>query len=117
MKIKNVKLEWYILWYDFNKDKMIMKNIFDWAGFSEQIAKKIKKGGKDKWKPVTDYTTFKEYIKGELMYYYWTKVEAEFIASGLSKESKKNKIDGWFQLEPNLDNICNMIINKMKIKF
>lgn len=118
MKIKNVKLEWYILQYDSNKRKMYMDNIFGWDGITEEIAKKIKKGSKDKWKPVTDYNSFKEYIKSDLMYYYWSKSEAEFQAGGLfSKEEGFEKIDGWFQLEPNLDNICKMIINKMEIEF
>ncbi len=118
MKIKNVKLEWYILQYDFNNDRMIMHNVFGWSGYPEEIAKKIRKGAKDNWKPVTDYNSFKDYIKGELMYHYWSKSEREFQAGGLfSKEDNFNKIDGWFQLEPNLDNICNMIINKMDIKF
>lgn len=114
-KIKNIKLEWYILQY--NKDKMSMENIFT-DNFSEEIAKKIRKGAKDNWRPVTDYNSFKNWIEGELMYYYWSKCEVEFQAGGLfSKEENFQKIDGWFQLEPNLDNICQMIISKMDLKF
>lgn len=115
MKIKNVKLEWYILQHDFNDDKMIMYNIFH-DNSPEIIAKKIRKGAKDNWIPVTNYNSFKDYIKQELMYNYWSKCEREFLACGLFK-SKTYKIDGWFQLEPNLDNIVNYIIEKMKIKF
>ena len=119
MKIKNVKLEWYILQHDFNNKKMTMENVFEWNGYPEEIAKKIRKGAKDKWKPVTDYDSFKDYIKGELMYHYWSKSEREFKAGGLFTKDDEymDKIDGWFQLEPNLDNICNMIIKEMKIEF
>lgn len=117
MKIKNIKLEWYILQHDFNKNKMYMENIFS-DSFPEEVAKKIRKGVKDNWRPVTDYISFKDWIKGELMYRYWSKCEAEFQSGGLfSKEENFEKIDGWFQLEPNLDNICEYIIHKMEIKF
>lgn len=115
MKIKNVKLEWYILQYDSNTNKPIIKNIFN-DSFPQEVAKKIKKGKKDNWNPVYNYETFKEWIKNDLMYYYWSKTEAEiYIADWYSSE--KHKIDGWFQIEPNLDNICEMIINKMQIEF
>lgn len=115
MKIKNVKLEWYILQFNESANKVIMKNIFS-DSFPQEVAKKIRKGKTDKWKPVYDYNTFKEWLKGELMYYYWSKTETEiYIADWYSDDI--HKIDGWFQIEPNLDNICQMIINKMKIEF
>ena len=116
MKIKNVKLKWYILQYDSNKKVMHMKNIFS-DNYAEEIAKKIRKGEKDNWKPVIDYNSFKEWIRAELMYNYWSKVEREFQAGGLfSKEENFQKIDGWFQLEPNLDRICEYIIREMDLK-
>lgn len=116
MKIKNVKLEFYILQHEFNGDKMYMHNIL--AGMEDEIAKKIRKGAKDNWKPVTDRETFKEWLKGEFMYHYWSKSEREFQAGGLfSKEDKMEKIDGWYQIQPNLDLITDYIINKMEIKF
>ena len=115
MKIKNVKLEWYILRYDSNSKNVIMYNVFG-ESFPNIVANKIKKGKKDKYKPVTNYETFKDWIKSDLMYHYWSKSEHEIMISDLFN-SREYKIDGWFQLEPNLDNICNMIIEKMQIKF
>lgn len=117
MKIKNVKLEYYAFRYDWNSHKLVFTNVLPSA---EEIAKKIKKGRKDDWKPVYNYETFKEWLKGELMYYYWSKAEHEVIIADLfdnKDEAKWAKHDIWWQLEPNLDVICKYIINEMKIVF
>lgn len=117
MKIKNVKLEWYAFRYDWNKHKLVFINVLQ--GWEEDIAKKVKKGVKDTWKPVTDYKSFKEYIKGELMYYYWCKSEHECLIADwcANPEPTQEKHDIFWQLEPNLDRICEYIINEMKIEF
>ena len=118
MRIKNVKLEWYAFRYDWNKHKLVFTNVL--YGMEEEIAKKVKKGAKDKWKPVTDYNSFKEWIKGELMYYYWSKSEHECLIGDFTDykfEETLEKHDIWWQLEPNLDRICEYIIREMKIEF
>ena len=117
MKIKNVKLEYYAFRYDWNSHKLVFTNVLPPA---EEIAKKVKKGRKDNWKPVYSYETFKEWLKGELMYHYWSKAEHEVIIADLfdnKDEAKWAKHDIWWQLEPNLDVICKYIINEMKIVF
>ena len=118
MKISHVKLEWYAFRYDSNEHKLVFTNVLD--GMEEDIAKKVKKGAKDNWKPVTGYISFKDYIKSELMYYYWSKSENEVIIADLfdnKDEARWEKHDIWWQLEPNLDRICEYIINEMDIKF
>lgn len=118
MKIKNVKLEWYAFRYNWNEHKLEFINVL--SGWEEDIAKKIKKGAKDTYKPVTGYISFKDYIKGELMYYYWSKSEHEVIIADLidnKEEAKWEKHDIWWQLEPNLDRICEYIIREMDIEF
>jgi len=117
MKIKNVKLEWYAFRYDFNNKKLVFTNVL--AGMEEEIAKKIRKGSKEKWKPVTDYDSFKEYIRGDLMYHYWSKSEHEVVIYDLfdTNDERGEKHDIWWQLEPNLDRICEYIIREMKIEF
>lgn len=112
--MKKAKLEWYAFRYDSNERKIKFINVL--SGMEEDIAKKIKKGSKDKWKPVTDYKSFKDYIKGELMYYYWSKSEHEVVISDSHNEDTEEKHDIWWQLEPNLDRICEYIINKLNLK-
>ena len=53
------------------------------------------------------------------MYYYWSKAEHETVIGGLSAKEDNDfeKHDIWWQLEPNLDRICEYIINTMQIEF
>ena len=117
MKIKNVKLEWYAFYYDWNEHEIKFTNVL--SGMEEEIAKKIRKGAKDKWEPVTDYNSFKKYIRSELMYHYWCKSEYEVVIYDLfdTNDERGEKHDVFWQLEPNLDRVCEYIINKMNIVF
>jgi len=117
MKIKNAKLEWYAFRYDSNTKKLVFINVL--AGSEEYIANQVRKGKKAGWRPVYNYETFKEFIKADLMYRYWSKAEHETVIGGLFYHSEEDlaKHDIWWQLEPNLDRICEYIINEMQIKF
>lgn len=110
MKIKNVKLEWYVINEDFNQHKIVRVNIFN-AYTPEYIAKRIKR---DKIKTRAQLT---ETIKRILMNSYWCRAECEVLVKGLfADDDKTQKIDIWYQLEKNLDIIVDYIINKMQIK-
>ena len=117
MKIKNVNLKYMAFRYDWNNHKLVFTNVL--AGMEEEIAKKVRKGKKDNWRPVYNYNTFKEWLKGEFMYYYWSKAEHETLIGDLFLKDEKEleKHDIWWQLEPNLDVICKYIINEMRITF
>lgn len=111
--MKNTELKWYAFRYDSNERKIKFINVL--YGMKEEITKKVKKGAKDKWKLVTDYKSFKDYIKGELMYYYWSKSENEVVISDLHNKDTEEKHDIWWQLEPNLDRICEYIISELEL--
>lgn len=114
----DVKLEWYAFRYDWNSHKLVFTNVL--CNMEKEIAEKLKKGAKDNWRPVTDYTSFREWLKSDFMYHYWSKSEHEVIIADLfdnKDDSKWEKHDIWWQLEPNLDRICEYIINKMEIQF
>lgn len=117
MKIKNVNLKYMAFRYDSNVNKLVFTNVL--AGMEEEISNKVRKGKKDKWKPVYNYETFKDFIKTDLMYHYWCKAEHETVIGGLFNHTEEDlaKHDIWWQLEPNLDIICQYIINEMKIVF
>ena len=116
MKIKNVNLEWYAFRYDSNSNNLVFINVL--SGMENEIARKIKKGAKDNWKPVTDYESFKDWLKSDFMYRFWSKSEHEVLISSLfGPEDEQEKHDIWWQLEPNLDRICEYIIKVMEIKF
>lgn len=117
MRIKNAKLEWYAFRYDNNLSGLVFINVL--SGMETEIARKIKKGVKDNWKPVTDYKSFKDWLKGDFMYRFWSKAEHEVVIYDLfdTNDERGEKHDIWWQLEPNLDRICEYIINTMEIKF
>ena len=117
MKIKNVNLKWCAFIYDGATHTFKYINVL--YGMEAKIANKIKKGKKDNWRPVYNYDTFKEWLKGEFMYHYWSKAECEYVIGELHRhnEDTLEKHDIWWQLEPNLDRICEYVIREMKIEF
>ena len=108
MKIKNIKLEWYVLRWDSNSKKVVNYNILEWR--KEDIAKEVKSGR------VYNKSILREYLKTAFMYDYWSKTECEFFISDLNGNDYE-KIDIWRQIEPNLNNIVEYINTKMDLKF
>lgn len=111
MKIKNVNLKWNVLRHDFNKNKIIPYNILGYS-FAEDLAKDIKK------QKIENREQLKEHLKREFMYHYWSKSECEIAMGGLHtnySEEDLEKIDMWYQIEMNFDNIIDYIILKMKL--
>ena len=105
---QKVKLEYYVLNFDFNGRKIINYNILsNW----EDIIRKMKK------KP-NSYEEFKELLKREFKYRYQGKAEYEIVATGLIfVEESAEKIDVWAQIEPNFDIIADYIKNTMKLEW
>ena len=105
------KLKWYVIYHDFNNDKIESFNIFHSSNFRDGVEKELKK--------YTDFESFKKEIKNWLMYSFWSKSEYEIICSGLFEKSEQYKIDIYYQVLPNLDILANYIIdeyNKTKRK-
>ena len=90
------KLEWYVLNYDFNKQKIEYYNIFNHTYLLESLQKIL-----------NNYTNFNDYIEQLdklLRYCFWSKREYE-ISIGDAFETdltKLKKIDVYFQLQPNI---------------
>ena len=58
----------------------------------------------------------KEHLKREFMYRYWSKAECEMGMGGLwSTIEELEKIDMWYQIEMNFDNVIDYIILKMDL--
>ncbi|MDE6946260.1 MAG: hypothetical protein K2P14_03635 [Anaeroplasmataceae bacterium] len=110
MKVKNVNMKWNVLYYDFNARKIKPYNIFGYS-FAENLTARIKK---DK---IVNREGLKEYLKRDFMYHYWSKSECEIAVGGLhSKDIEElEKIDVWYQIEMNFDNIIDYIIREMDL--
>lgn len=109
MRIKNSKLEWYVLCHDWNSNKIVNFNAL--IGIAEEIHKEIKS------KRVHDKATLKEFLRKRFMHDYWSKTEYEIVVSGLSKYDCAEKIDVWRQLEMNLDAIVEYINLRCDLKY
>jgi hypothetical protein len=112
VKIKNANLEWYVFYKDFNSKKIIRYNVLG-GSFAEELAKNIRK------RKISNKADLKEYLKRDFMYHYWSKSEYEVAVGGLHNKYPEEfeKIDIWYQLEPNLDRIVDYIITEMNINF
>lgn len=110
MKIKNVNLKWNVMRHDFNENKIKPYNILGYS-FAEDLAKDIKK------EKITNREQLKEYLKKDFMYHYWSKSECEIAVGGLFSKhpDEYEKIDIWYQIEMNFDNIIDYIILKMDL--
>lgn len=104
-------MKWYVLRYNFNSNEIENFNIFDHWRFTEDVENMLKK--------YENFNTFKENVKKELMYYFWSKSEYEIIVGGLHIEldwENFKKIDIYSQVLPNLDILCKYIIDEYNKK-
>ena len=107
--MKKVELKWNVLMHDFNSDKIVYYNVLNDEYLIDSLKKSIKKG------EVVSYTDVKDFLSGKFKARYWSRAEYEILVSGLIK-SEPEKIDIWYQLEMNIDNITEYMINKLKLK-
>ena len=112
MKIKNVKLEWYVLLCDFNSNEVINYNVIDSQlveGLHREIAKK---------KSIKNYAELKEYIRKWALCRYWSRCEYEICVGRFPRSIEElEKVDAYRQIEMNLDRICEYIMKELKIEF
>lgn len=65
------KLEWNVLYYDINKNKITTYNIFRHSRFNKYVEKTFEK--------CKTKEEFAEILRRELMYYFWSKAEWELV--------------------------------------
>lgn len=95
--ITKLPIEWNVYYYNLNKRKIEIHNVFNHWRFIEYSAKAIKKYKDDK-------KSLEEQMRRELMYYYWSKYEWEVIVSPFSENKDGEiKIDVYNQVMMNWD--------------
>lgn len=111
MKIKNVKLVWNVIYYDINKNIITYKNIFS-SNFCDELHKYLVKLKK------YTYNDIKTYVDRWFAYYYMSRCEYEVIITNFSDTPRTSrKIDIYYQIQLNLDRICEYIIKEMHIEY
>ena len=97
-------LEWNVYYESFNNRKIETFNLFDHGRFLADTKKNAKKN-------IHDYEAFKDQLRRDLMYYFWSKCEWEIILSAwIRKDSTKPiKIDVWDQVNLNWEVFCKYV--------
>lgn len=101
------KLNWFVLNYDVNSNKVKPYNVLsNWESSIRKARKKMKtKNDLISW------------LNKEFMYYYWCKAEYETMMGGFSTDvDDLEKIDIYTQLKPNLEVIADYIIHTLNFK-
>lgn len=101
MKINEEKLKFYVLLFDFNRKEAEMYNIFNDIVVREDIIYAIKRK--------VSKEELKEILSATCKYVFWSRCEYEIVVTGFPIDDKSEKIDAWFQIEPNLDIITEYL--------
>lgn len=109
MRKKKVNLEFNAIVYDSNSKCLKYTNVLG-EDLKTDIIKGIRNGEiYNKW-------TLRDKVILYLKYHYWAKSEYEVLVTGLSSKDEPQKIDVWFQLQPNIEHIIDYIIKEMQLE-
>lgn len=113
MRRKGFKLEYYAMCYDYDSKYVKNFNIF-YQVIVDNLVKNLVK------KKINNYYELYDFLTKEFMYHFWSKAEYEILVSSLHNIYVKDtsyiqKIDVYEQIKPNLDLICEHVINELKL--
>lgn len=111
---RNKNLEWYAFYQGLNTDRLEYVNIIS-KELIDDILKRIKY--KNKFRKIDSYDSLKEAVKSYLMWRYMSRSEYEVVVINWSGRDMEEKIDIWYQLEPNLDRIVEYINKELNLGF
>lgn len=95
------KLVWNAFYSDFNDGRLKTVNVIR-DDLIEEIKKAKKKG------LINTHDDLRELVKRNLMYYYWSKTEWEYMLTPMFR-GKEEKHDVWYQVEMNLDRLVEYL--------
>lgn len=98
-------LHWNVYIYSINSNVIKSYNVFDHAGFYEDLKKAARKFKDDK-------EAFIAEVKSNLMYYFWSKSEWEILLyPWLGKSDCCEKVDVYDQVMMNFDHFSEYLWN------
>ncbi len=104
-------LIWNVYWEDFNRNQIVVRNVFNLSvSFNNYLKDNLKKNKLKK--------DFCKQLERDLQYCYWSKCEHEIIISSWpSRDDCKIKVDVYDQIMLNWDKFCDYVWkNKSLIK-
>lgn len=104
VKQAKTPLEWYVYVFDVNSRHVYHMNIFNHGGFNRAI-KAILRDPTENY----DKNAVASAVRGELMYYFWSKVEYEVEIGDVMFDKNKAKIDVYDQVMMNWDKFIDYL--------
>ena len=95
-------LEWKVYVSEFNGKMINTYNVFDHMRFMEDCRKNARKN-------IHDYDKFREQLRKDMMYYFWSKCEWEIILTHWPRGEKSIKTDVYEQVMLNWDIFCDYV--------
>ena len=95
-------MEWNVFYYNINRRKIDIFNVFDHQKFLEDVKKLIE----------TDDITkdeFNDRLHKEVRYYFWAKTEWEVLVSSWINNDIEMKVDVFYQLHVNWDKFVDYV--------
>lgn len=107
-----------VIIYDFNKNKFISYNIIP---YFVKAYKNREKGHKkypnvDYYKIPKTFSEFKEFIKKEAQYQFWSRCEYEIVLVDWPSQKTEEKWDVFDQIEMNLEVITKIVMECIQKK-
>lgn len=98
-------MKWYVLNYSWNDKKVKPFNIFNSVRFCKSLEQSLKE--------FVTFGDFKEELKKDLMYAFWSKREYEISVGDLCEGdlNKYQRFDVYEQVLPNLDILAEYIVD------
>ena len=110
-----------VLMWNFNSDSLVHYDVLPYfrERYNERV-KRFKKYSKRKdfnvnnkyYKVPETVDDFKEFVKNEGMYMFWSRCEYEIIVTGWPQQKNEIKIDVWRQIEMNIDIIVDILMGE-----
>lgn len=100
--------EFNVLIFDFNSKSLKYYNIIPYLVDCYYR--------KPKSKRPSSFEEFKEFIKGESLYQWWSRCEYELVITGFPIQDKQEKIDVHYQVLMNIDIITKLLMEEVSTK-
>lgn len=107
-----------VIVYDFNKKKFVLSDIIPYLvdTYNKRVENHKKYPDVDYYKIPKTFSEFKEFVKNESQYQFWSRCEYEIILVDWPSQTIEEKWDVFDQIMMNLDVITKIIIECVRKK-
>lgn len=102
------KKSFYVLNWDFNTDNLVEYDVLPYfRNCYNNLNKSKRPSTAEEWK---------EFVKGNGMYMFWSRCQYEIIVTGWPQQKNEVKVDVWQQIKMNMDLIVKILMEEFDKK-